>query len=65
MSLFGVDDLSKLSLPIFEENVFSETDELKQRILNIIEYIRGYVFYFLMTILINILKSKSSKKLVD
>lgn len=40
-SLFGVDDLSKVNLPVFEDNLFAEPDEIKQRIINVVEYIRG------------------------
>ena len=39
-SLFGVEDLSKISLPIFEENFYAEADDVKQRVINIVEYIR-------------------------
>jgi len=40
-SLFGVSDLSNVSLPIYEENFFAEADDLKQRVLNMVDYIRG------------------------
>jgi hypothetical protein len=39
-SLFGVNELEKLSGPFLEDTVFAEPDELKQRIINIIDYIR-------------------------
>jgi hypothetical protein len=40
-SLFGVDDLSSINPPLFEDNVFNDPDELKQRIINMVDHIRG------------------------
>ena len=40
-SMFGVEDLSKVSLPIYEESFYAEADETKQKIINIVDYIRG------------------------
>ena len=39
-NLFGVDDLNSLTMLINENNVFSEKNEFKERIMNIIDYIR-------------------------
>ena len=44
-SLFGVEDLYKVNPPLFEDQIFSEPDALKQRIINIIDYIRGYLIF--------------------
>jgi hypothetical protein len=41
-SLFGVDDLYCINPPLFEDNVFNDADENKQRIINMVDYIRGY-----------------------
>jgi hypothetical protein len=30
-----------VNLPVFEDNLFAEPDEIKQRIINVVEYIRG------------------------
>ncbi len=40
-SLFEVDDLQYLSINVNEENVFGNLDDFKERIMNIIDYIRG------------------------
>jgi hypothetical protein len=40
-SLFGVTELEKLSGPFLEDTVFVDPDPLKQRIMNILDYIRG------------------------
>ena len=40
-SLFNVEDLSNIVPPLFEDNVFADPDDLKQRIINIVDYIRG------------------------
>lgn len=42
-SLFGVSELDKLNGPFIEDTVFNEPDELKQRIMNIVDYIRRYI----------------------
>ena len=39
-NLFGVDDLNSLTMIINENNVFSEKNDFKERIMNIIDYIR-------------------------
>ena len=39
-NLFGVEDLNSLSMVINENNVFSEKNEFKERLMNIIDYIR-------------------------
>ena len=41
--LFGVTELDKLNGPFLEDTVFTEPDGLKQRIMNIIDYIRRYL----------------------
>ena len=40
-NLFGVDDLNFLTMATNEENVFSESNDFKERLMNIIDYIRG------------------------
>ncbi len=40
-SLFEVEDLQYLSINVNEENVFGNLDDFKERIMNIIDYIRG------------------------
>jgi hypothetical protein len=40
-SIFNVDDLSMLEGPILEDNVMALTNDVKQRVINIIDYIRG------------------------
>ena len=40
-SLFEVDDLQYLSINVNEENVFGNLDDFKERIMNIIDYIRA------------------------
>lgn len=40
-SLFGVDDISDINPPLFEDNVFNDPDEVKQRIVNMVDYLRG------------------------
>ena len=39
-NFFGVDDLNSLTMIINENNVFSEKNDFKERIMNIIDYIR-------------------------
>jgi protein transport protein SEC24 len=39
-NLFGVDDLNSLNMVINENNVFSEKNEFKEKLMNIIDYIR-------------------------
>ena len=39
-NLFGVDDLNSLNMVINENNVFSEKNEFKEQLMNIIDYIR-------------------------
>ena len=39
-NLFGVDDLNSLTMLINENNVFSEKNEFKEKLMNIIDYIR-------------------------
>jgi hypothetical protein len=40
-SLFGVDSLDFLTMVVNEESVFKEMDPLKERIMNVIDYIRS------------------------
>ena len=40
-NLFGVDDLNFLTMATNEENVFNEINEFKERLMNVIDYIRG------------------------
>jgi len=40
-SLFGTDDYSQIEYQIIEENVLANPDEIKTRIINIVEYLRG------------------------
>lgn len=40
-SIFGVDDLSLIQTPLFEDVVFNDPDENKQKIMNMVDYIRG------------------------
>ncbi len=40
-SMFGVDDLSFIIPPLYEDVVFNDPDETKQRIINMVDYIRG------------------------
>jgi hypothetical protein len=39
-SLFGVNALEEINFQATEENVFADPDALKQRIINIVDYIR-------------------------
>jgi len=41
LSLFGTDEYSQIEFQITEDNVFANPDELKTKIINIIEYLRG------------------------
>ena len=43
-SLFGVNELEKLNGPFLEDTIFNEPDEIKQKIMNIIDYIRRYLY---------------------
>ena len=43
-SLFGVNELEKLNGPFLEDMIFNEPDEIKQKIMNIIDYIRRYLY---------------------
>ena len=40
-SIFGVNSLSELQPPILEDNIFAEADEIKQSLINLIDYIRS------------------------
>jgi hypothetical protein len=40
-SIFKVIDVSEITVPLIEDNIFVDPDENLQRILNIIDYIRG------------------------
>lgn len=42
-SLFGVNELEKLNGPFLEDTIFCEPDEIKQKIMNIIDYIRRLI----------------------
>ena len=39
-SLFGVYEMDKLNGPFLEDTVFADPDDTKQRIINIVDYIR-------------------------
>ena len=45
-SLFGVDDISQINYNLVEDNVFSEPDNFKQRIMNFVDYLRGTKSFF-------------------
>ena len=40
-SIFKVSDVSEITVQLIEDNIFVDPDENLQRILNIIDYIRG------------------------
>jgi protein transport protein SEC24 len=40
-SVFGVNSLSELTPPVLEDNIFGEADEIKQGLINLIDYIRS------------------------
>jgi len=40
-SIFGVEDLSLINPPLFEDNILNDPDELKQKIINMVDYVRG------------------------
>jgi hypothetical protein len=42
-SIFKVTDASEINVPLLEDNLFVDPDENLQRIINIIDNIRGYV----------------------
>jgi hypothetical protein len=40
-SIFNVNSLSEIQPPLLEDNIFIESDEIKQSLMNIIDYIRS------------------------
>ena len=42
-SIFKATDASEINVPLLEDNLFVDPDENLQRIINIIDNIRGYV----------------------
>lgn len=49
-SLFKVNDVSEINGPLLEDELFVDPDDILQRIINIIDYLRGY--YNIYTIII-------------
>lgn len=46
-SIYGVKDLSQINGPVMEDTILIDPDQNKQKLMNIIDYIRRYIILFI------------------